>query len=522
MKRLFAYFLFVSLIFSVSAKLEKGNVKLVSDIMDLNARFDELSESPKLRIDSLRRSVYSMLGRERGFSALERLGDEYVEQNLDSAMFYWHIAQRNAVLDDYVSDGKRLELKMLSYLPYQGLGLEALKTLEGFRVEELSDSLRLHYWICTSRIYTILKDVHPPGVLKEQYRQKAMVSLDSLSCYYPGGSPENSYIISVLHYISGDGHLAVANISQLLPYFQKNSHLYELALAKMAAYYKDKPKNRQEYIMRILMLTKSSMQRGIVIPAVMAEAGKILYDEGYKSLGRALILKAMKSKLSGVSSSYSRFDHTEYIDYLYNKAMHVRVWLAVLFTILVIAIIAITLIAVRAFHKAKLRMLADEKKLDILHSKNKELNKSLDSAISLSFFSNEQLREYNLYIQRKLKAGQVRDLYRDVDSGEYMAEAHRTFFDTFDQLFMENFPDFVDKLNELLLPDRKLALLPGNHFSPELRIAAYMRFGMNDSAKLSKALGLSLNTIYTYRNRLKGRAIDKANFEENIRNMVSE
>ena len=98
---------------------------------------------------------------------------------------------------------------------------------------------------------------------------------------------------------------------------------------------------------------------------------------------------------------------------------------------------------------------------------------------------------------------------------------HRTFFDTFDQLFMDNFPDFVDKLNELLYPDRKLALLPGNHFTPELRIAAYMRFGMNDSAKLSKALGLSLNTIYTYRNRLKGRAIDKVNFEENVRNMVS-
>lgn len=521
MKRLLAFFLSVSLLFSVFAKLEKGNIKLISELDELYSRFDELSELSKLRIDSLRSSVDSVLGGEIGFSALERLGDEYVEQNLDSAMFYWHVAQRNAVMEEHEADDKRLKLKMLSYLPCQGLGLEALKNLDEFKVEELSDSLRLDYWVCASRIFTTLMDVHPPGILKEQYRQKAMVSLDSLSHYYPDGSPESSYIISVLHYTSGDEHLAVANLSQLLPYFQKTSQLYELALSKMVDYYKDKPQNRQEYIMRILMLTKSSMQRGVVIPSVMAEAGRILYDEGYKSLGRSLILKAMKSKLSGVSS-YSKFDHTEYIDYLYGKALYVRIWIGVLFSLLVIAIVVITFIAVKAVSHAKARTIADERKINMLDSKNKELGKSLDSAISLSFFSNEQLREYNLYIQRKLKAGQVRDLYRDADSGEYMAEMHRAFFDTFDQLFMDNFPDFVDKLNELLLPDRKLSLLPGNHFSPELRIAAYMRFGMNDSAKLSKALGLSLNTIYTYRNRLKGRAIDKVNFEENVRNMVSE
>lgn len=67
-----------------------------------------------------------------------------------------------------------------------------------------------------------------------------------------------------------------------------------------------------------------------------------------------------------------------------------------------------------------------------------------------------------------------------------------------------------------MLPGKELSLLPGKRLTPELRIAAYMRFGITDSARLAEALGLSVNTIYTYRNRLKGRAADRNSFEKNI------
>ena len=85
---------------------------------------------------------------------------------------------------------------------------------------------------------------------------------------------------------------------------------------------------------------------------------------------------------------------------------------------------------------------------------------------------------------------------------------------------LANFPNFLVGLNRLLQPDKQLSLLPGDRLSPELRIAAFMRLGVTDSARLSQALGLSLNTIYTYRNRLKGRALDRDKFEENVAKVV--
>ena len=130
------------------------------------------------------------------------------------------------------------------------------------------------------------------------------------------------------------------------------------------------------------------------------------------------------------------------------------------------------------------------------------------------------LNDYNLHVARKLKAGQVKDLFAEVESGKYIQKQNDKYFEVFDSTFLANFPNFLVGLNRLLQPDKQLSLLPGDRLSPELRIAAFMRLGVTDSARLSQALGLSLNTIYTYRNRLKGRALDRDKFEENVAKVV--
>ena len=43
-----------------------------------------------------------------------------------------------------------------------------------------------------------------------------------------------------------------------------------------------------------------------------------------------------------------------------------------------------------------------------------------------------------------------------------------------------------------------------------------MRLGVTDSTRLAKFLGLSLNTVYTYRNRMKNRAKKRETFETDI------
>ena len=79
-------------------------------------------------------------------------------------------------------------------------------------------------------------------------------------------------------------------------------------------------------------------------------------------------------------------------------------------------------------------------------------------------------------------------------------------------------PEFRARVNELLQPDQRFApIAEGASLSAELRMLALMITGITDSTRLARFLGLSLNTVYTYRTRLKGRALDRENFEEKLR-----
>ena len=56
----------------------------------------------------------------------------------------------------------------------------------------------------------------------------------------------------------------------------------------------------------------------------------------------------------------------------------------------------------------------------------------------------------------------------------------------------------------------------GNKLTSELRILAFMRLGMDDSTQMARFLRLSLNTIYTYRNRKRSKAKNRDTFEQDI------
>ena len=65
------------------------------------------------------------------------------------------------------------------------------------------------------------------------------------------------------------------------------------------------------------------------------------------------------------------------------------------------------------------------------------------------------------------------------------------------------FPDFIDKLNGLLDDGYKLEPRPGELLSPELRIYALVRLGINDSTQIAAFLHYSPQTVYNYRFRVR-------------------
>ena len=98
-----------------------------------------------------------------------------------------------------------------------------------------------------------------------------------------------------------------------------------------------------------------------------------------------------------------------------------------------------------------------------------------------------------------------------------MDEEFEELYTNFDNAFLQLFPDFVEKVNELLNENDRFIIKNGESLNPELRIMALMRLGIDDGSKISQFLRYSLSTVYNYRTKTKNRTfLQKEEFDRRI------
>lgn len=149
--------------------------------------------------------------------------------------------------------------------------------------------------------------------------------------------------------------------------------------------------------------------------------------------------------------------------------------------------------------------LADRQKSEYLKS---YLTRSRDYLSSSESFQKQML---NL-----IQTHQYDEMLKQLKSNRQGAEEGR-FLNDFDMLFLNLYPDFVEKFNKLLKPEEQILPKKGELLTTELRIFALIRMGETDSARIAKFLNYSLTTIYNYRSRTRNNAIgDKEKFEEAV------
>ncbi len=83
----------------------------------------------------------------------------------------------------------------------------------------------------------------------------------------------------------------------------------------------------------------------------------------------------------------------------------------------------------------------------------------------------------------------------------------KRYLQEFDDGILRLFPDFVEQVNQIMDSSHQLSLTKNGSFSTELRILAIIRMGITDSAKIAKALNISVGTTYSYRYRMRHGAL---------------
>jgi tetratricopeptide (TPR) repeat protein len=175
--------------------------------------------------------------------------------------------------------------------------------------------------------------------------------------------------------------------------------------------------------------------------------------------------------------------------------------LYILLTVLIITLIILVnrMLAIRKAQSTIQTM--NDKLLETNRIKEEYIGSSCCSMSDLI----SRLERYERFVRRKAQEKRTDEL---IVIPNYI-DAHlcrRNFHKQLDQSFLHIFPNFIRDFNALLREGEQLTVKSNELLSPELRIFALMRLGINDNDQISKVLDYSINTVYTYKTRVRNRS----------------
>lgn len=479
-------------------------VRRLDRALDLRQKYIGLRQNA---IDSLKRD-FEQNGNPSGLIAI---GDAYSQFENDSALHYYELAGASA---SSVNDSVAASLKYASHLPLAGLHEAAHRIYESTDTSRLDTETMKLYHESGRQLYSYLASAYNYyEPYREAYKRKSLVHQARLLDMLDKASDEHLFNLGEYYFIQGDSIRGEALLEQLVAQSsdrrllaRANHHLSALAHARG---------DEEGYRRHLAASAIADIESATLEVMSLQELGDALYDDGdiehsYRYLSTALD-NAVKcgAQLRMVESSRS----LPLIAKAYNDRTSTwRTW-----SYIIICIMALLLVGLGV----SLWMLYREMKhLDSIQQRLRRANDSKDQYISrflrLCSIYMDKLNAFCKIAERKISAGKADELYRMTKSGKFIEEQSKDFYDVFDDAFLHLYPDFAEQVNALLRADSQITLSDGERLNTDLRILAIKRMGIDDAASIAQILNYSLNTIYAYRNRLKARAIDKENFEDNI------
>lgn len=513
------------------------------------------------RIEELRKMEKKVQTEEEQYWMNKLFYEEYMVYDSDSALSYIHknldIAQR-LNNPQWVAQWK-IEQSFISSAT--GFLKEGLDLLNEIKVENLSSYAKTDYYGQMMYLYS-----HYGQYSGENSSQTALYNIQ-----------EKSYRDSVYFHIPGDHPLYLwyrgwqskgtpqaaevrDQLSHVLATSKFNSRPDAMNSYILAQLYKEE--NKEEEFLRYLILSSMADIRSANHDiASLEELGKILYekgeiDRGYSYLNYCLSCAQLyknRIRMIGISSALDAI-HKTYEQRNKKQEADLRRYL------LIVSMLSLVLLAAIFFIALQMKRLKDSRKklnvanqalnnhvdeLELAHVQLAEANNQLQSLNGQLLEANNKLTEsnyvkeeyigyvfnicssyiskldeYRKNINRKIKAGMVKEVKKMTDASSLASNELKEFYANFDAIFLHIYPDFVSDFNALLQPDKQIIPKEGELLNTELRIYALVRLGISDSVKIAEFLHCSAQTVYNNRLKTRSKAIvPRENFAEIVKSL---
>lgn len=512
MKRFF--FLFLCCTLCAAA----GGVGVDSVLLSLDgvlSRQEVYMKEKEERIDSLKQQLRaSRLSRQQQFRLNQQLGVAYELFVSDSAMKYF---DRSLAIAEELKNSAWIDearLKQVAVFSVSGLYKEAAETLHRIDRSTMPDSLLPSWYNCARQLNSFLAVYSHNEPYMAEYNRLHALYRDSLLGVLPPSSPD--YRLYKSEQLSAAGQYAQARkvLQELMNSQSETSNIYGRAAFSLALIYKVEG-NEGGYEKYLALSAISDIKSSVKENAALQNLAIALFQRG--DVSRAY--RYIKYSLEDAVFCNARQRTVEVsgilpvIDAAYKLQTEKQRKQLILFLVLVSVLSLFLIVAILLIYKQMKKLSATRQKLQQANHIKEEY---IGHFLNLCSLYIEKLDTFRRTVNRKLVAGQTEELLRLTKSSQYAGMEQKEFYTHFDSAFLHLYPRFVEELNELLQPEERFVLKQGELLNTELRIFAFIRLGIDDSSKIANFLHYSINTIYTYRNKVKNKAIDRDKFEEEI------
>ena len=490
-----------------------GELQSLNDLLKSKSMYDARKQA---QLDSLKKlmSVYKMVTPSKIDLCIE-LGEEYQLFKADSSLVYFERAQAMAreLNDNYYLLIARL--KKLRPEIILGFHAEARDDFESINVNEIPEALKSYYYEAGYRINSFAlnslgRDVAFYGEFSTRtrhFRDKWVASLPQANIQHRLYSVEQAIDAGKLEL----GKTLALDLVEDLPV---STNEYGIAAAMVAFIY-DQVGDNQKAINYYIKSAKSDIICSVKENAAIFRLAMMLFDMGYidnaynyiyASIEDAAFCNAQvrvynASKMLPVIESSHRAEVRQHERMLKGY-------------VIAVSLLAVGLVIAIFFLMRQMKKLSEARRK--LVDANSIKDEYMGQFLGLCSVYMKRLDVFTKLVGRKLSLGQAEDLYKQIKSNKFNEDQHKGFYEEFDNAFLKIYPTFIDDVNNLLNEDDHFSMDVPNRLNTELRIFALLRLGINDSSKIAEFLKYSVNTIYTYRNRVKNKAKNRESFEDDI------
>lgn len=510
------------------AKIQNPEIDNLLKPLDAEiAKRDYYQNQKQNTIDSLKNLLSECTTQTQKYECLKQLSDEYGSFVYDSAWIYTRKMYQMA--DSIAIESYRIEakLKMSFVLISSGLYTEAKSLLTTINVNECTEEQKLEYYANMTRLNFDLRDYVKDEYFSEYYEKEGVAMQDSVVKYQKDPN-QKDIVIGQKEMRSGNADLAIGYFEKALSNPEISDKDVALVTSCLGYLYSNKGNDMEA----VRMLVKASLcDIKTVTKETVALRNLANKLRNYDELDRAndyiriadedAKFYNARQRMAEIGNVYTDIQQERMKLIEEQRNNYIRFFIVMFLLVIIAAVLLVIIVKqYRKLNETKDLILKNNQDLQRTNNKLQESNKIKEEYIGYFFRMNSDFIQKQENLQKrvtKLLNNKDFEKLKNIVSEDDLKEQRADLYKNFDKMFLKIFPTFVEEYNALFAEKDRVSLLAADALDTDLRIFALIRLGIKDNVDIAEFLGFSVNTIYTYKTRIKNKSIvDNDEFEKKI------